>query len=406
MPHDGPDRDSDAAMRIMGGVDTEVVTDSPADFDDALRARLAAGSDVARAAVEEFAAGGVGEHLGHEVEAPFTTTHRFASDLSGYRGWHWACVLALVPGGDVTIDEISLLPGPDAVVAPEWVPWEKRIRPGDLGAGDLLPAADDDERLVPGHWLTDDDEINDLLPPVGLGRPRHLSPEGRAAAAQRWTEARGPQSEIARGAKRSCGSCGFLQPITGSLGGMFGVCANEYSADGQVVHLEYGCGAHSEVQVSNEQAARAGEAYDDSAVDVVVLPQQLAASVAKRGAQIREAQGSAGESQAEAGEAQAGAGEAQAEAGESQAGAGEAGAGAGEAQSGVGEAGAGAGPEIGDASDATPEAVPGPEAAPETGASDATPTPEADAEEASGADEAGEAAESESETKGDSQSDA
>ena len=281
MPHDGPDRDVDAVMRIMGGVDTEVVTDSRADFDDALRARLAAGSDVARAAVEEFAAGGVGEHLGHEVEAPFTTTHRFASDLSGYRGWHWACVLALVPDGELTIDEISLLPGADAVTAPEWVPWEKRIRPGDLGAGDLLPTTDDDERLVPGHVLSDDDELDDLLPPIGLGRRRHLSREGRAAAAERWTAARGPDSELARGAKHHCGSCGFLTPITGSLGAMFGVCANEYSADGRVVHLEYGCGAHSEVQVSNEQAARAGEVYDDAAMDVVVLPQQLAASVAR-----------------------------------------------------------------------------------------------------------------------------
>lgn len=284
MPHDGPDRDRAAQLRIMGGVNTEVGTDQGSDFDDALRERLSSGVDVARAAVEEFAADGVGEHLGTTVEAAFTTTHRFASELPGYRGWYWACVLALVPGGSLTVDEIALLPGPDALVAPEWVPWERRIRPGDLGAGDLLPPAEDDERLVPGYTSSGDEELDALAGPIGLGRPRHLSRHGRAAAAERWTAERGPDSEIARSAKHHCGSCGFLVPVAGSLGAMFGVCANEYSADGQVVHLEYGCGAHSEVEVPRPADAGTAEAYDDAAVDVVVLPQQLAASARARSA--------------------------------------------------------------------------------------------------------------------------
>ena len=270
----------------MGLVNTEVGTDQEAvslstdqasDFDDTLRERLASGEAVARAAVEEFSAAGVGEHLGAVVEAPFTTTHRFASDLTGYRGWYWACVLALVGGGELTVNEIALLPGPDAVVSPEWVPWEKRVRAGDLGAGDLLPPAEDDERLVPGQLLTGDDELDELAGPVGLGRPRHLSREGRAEAAVRWAAERGPDSEIARGAKHDCGTCGFLLPLTGSLGSMFGVCANEYSADGQVVHLQYGCGAHSDVQVTTESDTPSAEAYDDAAVEVVVLRQQPAA---------------------------------------------------------------------------------------------------------------------------------
>lgn len=260
----------------MGCVDTEVGTDQASDFDDALRERLAAGVDVARAAVEEFATDGVGEHLRAVVEAPFTTTHLFASNLAGYRGWHWACVLALVPAGDLTVDEISLLPGSDAIVAPAWIPWEQRIRAGDLGPGDLLPPADDDERLVPGQLLTGDDELDELAAPVGLGRPRRLSREGRVAAAARWTDRHGPESEIAQGAKHHCGTCGFLTPITGSLGAMFGVCANEFSADGEVVHLEYGCGAHSEVRVNTDSATPTLEAYDDSAVDVMLLPQQVA----------------------------------------------------------------------------------------------------------------------------------
>ncbi len=293
MPHDGPDRVLPTQMRIMGGVNTEVGTDQGAavadaeensGFDAALRERLASGVDVARAATEEFATSGVGEHLGVTVEAAFTTTHRFASELPGYRGWYWACVLALVPGGEVTVDEIALLPGDEALVAPEWVPWEKRIRPGDLGPGDLLPPAEDDERLVPGHTSSGDEALDEAAGPIGLGRPRHLSREGRSAAAERWAAERGPESEIARGAKHHCGTCGFLVPVAGSLGTMFGICANEYAADGQTVHLEYGCGAHSEVRVPGDSTPPVPEAYDDAAVDVIVLPQQLAATARARSA--------------------------------------------------------------------------------------------------------------------------
>src|SRR5699024_1302456 len=93
------------------------------------------------------------------------------------------------------------------------------------------------------------------------------------------------------GAKEPCGTCGFLVPIAGSLGAMFGICANEFSADGQVVHLQYGCGAHSEVQLKTDTTDRTAEAYDDSAVDVVVLPQQLAASAARRDPEDRDGPG-------------------------------------------------------------------------------------------------------------------
>ena len=259
----------------MRDVNTQPSTEQP-DFDDALRRRLEQASDIARAAVVEVNREGVGKHLEAVSEAPFTMTHRFAAEIPGYRGWHWACVLASVPGDTgVTVDEIALLPGSDALVAPEWVPWEERIEPGDLGAGDLLPPPEGDERLVPGQMLSGDDELDDIAGPIGVGRRQHLSLEGRAAAAARWRAERGPDSEIARSAPASCATCGFFVPLAGSLGTMFGACANEYSADGRVVSLEYGCGAHSDVSVSNEAAQRAGDAYDDAAVDVVVLPQQL-----------------------------------------------------------------------------------------------------------------------------------
>ena len=80
-----------------------------------------------------------------------------------------------------------------------------------------------------------------------MGRRQVLSQWGRVEAAQRWHDGDyGPGSAMARSTRRVCRDCGFYLPLAGSLGTMFGVCANELSADGHVVDAEYGCGAHSD----------------------------------------------------------------------------------------------------------------------------------------------------------------
>jgi hypothetical protein len=54
---------------------------------------------------------------------------------------------------------------------------------------------------------------------------------------------------MAKAAGQPCGTCGFLMILGGTLGQAFGVCANAFApADGRVVALNYGCGAHSEVE--------------------------------------------------------------------------------------------------------------------------------------------------------------
>jgi Protein of unknown function (DUF3027) len=213
--------------------------------------------DEARAAILEVVpADHVGEHLGVVAEEDRVVTHRFASQAPGYRGWVWAVTVARAPRARVvTIDEIAMLPGPEALVAPAWVPWSQRIEPGDLGVGDVLPTTEDDPRLAPG-WSGLDDlaAISDepgLRPTgweLGIGRRRVLSPEGRDDATSRWLEGEtGPSTPMARSAPGSCSSCGFLLPIGGPTGSAFGVCANGMSpADGRVVALTFGCGAHSE----------------------------------------------------------------------------------------------------------------------------------------------------------------
>ncbi len=217
----------------------------------------AAAVDQAREAVVAIApAEHVGEHLGVQAEQERLVTHRFVVRAPGYRGWVWAVTLARPPRGRVaTVDEVVMVPGPEALVAPEWIPWSHRLAPGDLGVGDVLPTHQDDPRLAPGWSGLDDLAAVADEPPLrpagwelGIGRVRVLSALGRDNAAERWWSGdQGPASSMARSAPATCTTCGFLLPIGGPMGTAFGVCANGMSpADGRVVSLEYGCGAHSE----------------------------------------------------------------------------------------------------------------------------------------------------------------
>ena len=223
------------------------------------------------AAVAESGESWVGDHLGVTAGADGLITSAFACAAEAYRGWYWAVVLAPSPAG-ATVCEVVLLPGDDALVAPVWVPWSSRVRPGDLGVGDVLPTPADDPRLVPGFTGMDDrDDVGEDVPlhpsgwELGLGRVRVLSIEGRDEASERWIEGdRGPHSPMAKAAELTCSGCGFLITIGGPLGQAFGICANVMSpADGMVVALDYGCGAHSQVEVVSVN----DETPDDPIVD-------------------------------------------------------------------------------------------------------------------------------------------
>ncbi len=236
---------------------------------------LLGAAEQARAALIEFSGeDAVGEYLGASIEDSASATHRFLADLLGYRGWQWAVVVATYPGADhVTISELVLVPGPTALLAPQWVPWQDRIRPGDLGPGDLLAPPPDDPRLVPGYMATGDPLIDDTAMELGLGRRQVLGEWGRAQAAQRWHDGDyGPGSAMARSTRRVCRDCGFYLPLGGALGMMFGVCANELSADGHVVEAEYGCGAHSDTPQPPGTGSPMYEPYDDGVLDLAEPP--------------------------------------------------------------------------------------------------------------------------------------
>ena len=199
-----------------------------------------------------------------------------------------------------------LLPGPDSLLAPDWVPWSERVRPGDLGVGDLMPAADDDERLVPAALLEGDDGVldwDDSASWAGPERrwPSHSAdwpPSGRAGRYGRGCGSRsaagpascrrsagtrprsagtpastGPSTPLARAAPGPCVTCGFLAPLAGPLGRVFGVCANEYAPDdGRVVSLDHGCGAHSEAVSARPGFGAIAPVIDEVGYDLVDMP--------------------------------------------------------------------------------------------------------------------------------------
>jgi hypothetical protein len=251
---------------------------APARPDPALAAAIEIARDALAATglIGDQATGGL--HLGVRAEADLVVTHAFAADLPGYVGWYWAVSLARAPRSKkITVDEVVLLPGVDALLAPNWVPWSERLRPSDLGPGDLVPTAPDDFRLVPGYLLSDDPAVEEVSYEAGLGRERVLSRDGRIDAAQRWYEGEsGPTSAMARMAPAQCGTCAFYLPLAGSLRAGFGGCGNEYAAaDGRVVSVEYGCGAHSDAlaEVPPLSEPLLGPVYDDG--DEVLDPGSL-----------------------------------------------------------------------------------------------------------------------------------
>lgn len=224
---------------------------------------LAGAVDDARAALlAEVSAGQIGEHVRVQAESEWTATHVFASTHPGYVGWEWTVTLSRAPGAEqVTVDEVVLLPGGDAITAPGWVPYKERLQPGDLSPGDVLPVDDDDARLVPSYLLGDTDgdvdrgQVKGVAADLGLGRVRTLSVEGRDMAAQRWYDGLGgPEAPVAKSASETCWSCGFLVRLAGPLSELFGVCANgNANDDGRVVSYDHGCGAHSEVKLARKQ---------------------------------------------------------------------------------------------------------------------------------------------------------
>jgi hypothetical protein len=164
-----------------------------------------------------------------------------------------------------------------------------------------MPAAEDDDRLVPVSLLAGDEGVLDWDDNSGaalfgltagldtesavdaepaasdraVGRQsRVLSAIGRDDTAARWYHSEhGPGTPLARAAPGPCVTCGFLVRLGGPLGRVFGVCANEYAPDdGRVVSLDHGCGAHSEAVSARAGTGAIPPVIDEVGFDLVDMP--------------------------------------------------------------------------------------------------------------------------------------
>lgn len=233
--------------------------------------------DFARSVAQETAGREVGDYLGFDLEGERIGTHYFAALEPGYVGWRWAVVLARAPRSrTATVCEVEMVPGDGALLAPAWVPWAERLRPGDLGDHDVLPYRADDPRLMQGYEATGEEDADRLaIWELGLGRARVLSADGRGEAFTRWYQGdNGPKAASAKDAKAQCSTCGFFMKLAGSGRTVFGVCANEWSpSDGKIVSVDHGCGAHSETDAPQPggEWAQSEPVVDERTLEVVSL---------------------------------------------------------------------------------------------------------------------------------------
>ncbi len=106
------------------------------------------------------------EHIGPFVEArpgsdAGLTDVVFEPTQRGYVGWSWIVTIATVQDAETgealppTVLELGLLPGEDALLAPEWVPWSVRL--ADWEAQQAILAAEAGEAIDEDA----DDELDD-----------------------------------------------------------------------------------------------------------------------------------------------------------------------------------------------------------------------------------------------------
>ena len=115
-----------------------------------------------RALLEVTAPETVGSVVGHLVEGEHVLTLLFASDLSGYPGWHWSVTLSRFDDtAEPTVLETELMPGETALLAPDWVPWSERLADYRAAQEAIAAASVDDESDDDADGRIDGDELDD-----------------------------------------------------------------------------------------------------------------------------------------------------------------------------------------------------------------------------------------------------
>jgi hypothetical protein len=129
---------------------------------------LLASVDLARGALLEITpAATIGEVVGSIAEEDHVLSLHFDSKLPGYPGWHWTVTLSRIDdSSEPTVLEVEMLPGENALIAPDWVPWSERLAEYTLAQelAEATAAADDesDDDLDDDDDSDEDDDDSDL----------------------------------------------------------------------------------------------------------------------------------------------------------------------------------------------------------------------------------------------------
>jgi hypothetical protein len=167
MPDSGPDffaatepadaLPADAAPAVAASADAAPAVAASIDADQVLLAAV----DVARAPLLDITpADTIGEPVGHVVEGEHVLSLLFECTMSGYPGWHWNVSMSRIDEqSDPFVLETELMPGGDALLAPEWIPWSDRL--SDYRAAQDLVAAQAAADALDDEEYEDDDEALD-----------------------------------------------------------------------------------------------------------------------------------------------------------------------------------------------------------------------------------------------------
>ncbi|TAL43449.1 MAG: DUF3027 domain-containing protein [Salinibacterium sp.] len=119
--------------------------------------------DLAREALLEITtADTIGDYVGQTDEGGGAVSVLFASKQPGYPGWIWTVSVADVEGSEPTVLEAELMPGEDALLAPDWVPWSDRLAEYEA-AQELLGEASDGDEDDADESDADEDDDEDVV---------------------------------------------------------------------------------------------------------------------------------------------------------------------------------------------------------------------------------------------------
>ncbi|WP_291052544.1 DUF3027 domain-containing protein [Herbiconiux sp.] len=116
--------------------------------------------EFARAALLEITPSvNIGPIVGSSAAEDHVLSLFFESKLPGYPGWHWTVTLARIDeDSEPSVLEVEMLPGENALIAPDWLPWSERLAEyqlaQELAAATASAEGDDDDH-------DDDDDDHD-----------------------------------------------------------------------------------------------------------------------------------------------------------------------------------------------------------------------------------------------------